>query len=115
MDEQLFSDLFVDVVEERGLERFGDQSQLARAIWGKKSSPSMWRNIRNGTRRDGKRAIKISDMLLMARALQEDLSILVARVEQKHKLGIPPKPREKKTVGVDMRGAISNNTDTITQ
>ena len=34
MDEQLFSNLFADVVEERGLERFGDQSKLARAIWG---------------------------------------------------------------------------------
>ena len=51
--------------------------------------------MRNGTRRDGKRAIKIADMLDMARALDEDLSILVARVEQKHKLGISLKPREK--------------------
>ena len=93
MDEQYFWALFVDVVEEKGLARYGDQSKLGRAIFQKETGPVLWRMTRNGRGKTGKRKISIADMMRMSDALEERLSTLIFQVEERARMGVLPKER----------------------
>lgn len=92
MDDNLFFALFVDVVEELALKKFGNHSQITKAFWGPQVSPSRWRTLRNGGSK-GRRGIKIQDMMRFADALGERLSSLIFQVEERARMGVLPKER----------------------
>lgn len=86
MSDPDFFDFFVEFVSEEATEKFGDHSKFATRVWPeKRNAPGLWRTIRNGRSKTGRRAIDMDDMVRISEVLGIRLSSLVFSVEERMK------------------------------
>lgn len=90
--------IFIEMIKEKGVAKYGDHSKFSRAIYGPEpSSVVKWRTIRNGNSK-GQRDIKLEDLLKISVALGEPLYSLIFQADELLKM---LRANEKVTVTIN--------------